>query len=339
MVSVIVPVFNTGKYLHKCLNSLLSQTDSGIEIVIVDDGSTDESPAICDAYAKKYKNVVVIHQANKGVSSARNAGIEAATGEYIGFVDSDDYVKENYIEVMRKAMEEDGSDVAECNVERESGEKKEIVLDMNREKLQGGQILKSLRRTNNKTFPEIYGPCWRRLFKAKIIKDNHLSFPPAIKIGEDQVFLASYMDFVRCASSVPDALYVYVDSDTSACNEALGKDKAERLRALIGPFLHLAEHSRNAGVRKWCRQVVASQCYNILIPFWKTKDIERLEEEQKLLRRFLLDFLPLRRGIKKKGIAAGMVYPHLFYFCRGGYRCAKKAFKRKGIQSGGKTLL
>lgn len=101
MISVIVPVYNTGKYLKKCIDSILTQTYPELEIILVDDGSTDGSPSICDEYAEDDPRVKVIHQENKGLSAARNAGMRAANGEYLTFVDSDDYIEaDTYEKVM-----------------------------------------------------------------------------------------------------------------------------------------------------------------------------------------------------------------------------------------------
>ena len=112
-VSIIVPVYNVADYLPQCLESIVAQTLSNIEVILVDDGSSDDSPAICDKYAKKYKNVNVIHQKNQGLGMARNKGIEIARGEYLGFVDSDDYIDENYYEVLYNTAKSKNADIVE----------------------------------------------------------------------------------------------------------------------------------------------------------------------------------------------------------------------------------
>lgn len=104
-ISVIVPVYNMQPYIHRCVDSILGQTEENIEIILVNDGSSDSSGAICDAYAQKDGRVRVIHKKNGGLSSARNAGINIARGEFIGFVDSDDYIDENMYECMLRASE------------------------------------------------------------------------------------------------------------------------------------------------------------------------------------------------------------------------------------------
>ena len=97
LVSIVVPIYNVEKYLKRCVNSLLNQTYKNIEIILVDDGSTDSSGAICDQYKPKDNRIVVVHKSNGGLSDARNTGIDMARGEYIAFVDSDDYIHEDYI--------------------------------------------------------------------------------------------------------------------------------------------------------------------------------------------------------------------------------------------------
>lgn len=99
-ISVIVPVYNAEKYLDRCVESIVAQTYKNLEIILVDDGSTDNSPAICDAWAKKDSRIRVIHKKNGGVSSARNAGLDACTGDYIGFADADDWMEPDMYEVL-----------------------------------------------------------------------------------------------------------------------------------------------------------------------------------------------------------------------------------------------
>ena len=117
-VSVIVPVYNSKRYLPACIKSLISQTYPEIEIILIDDGSVDGSSELCDGYAEKYEQVTVIHQVNAGPGAARNAGIEAASGKYLTYVDSDDYVAPDYAEVMVKLLQDYKADIAEVGLVR-----------------------------------------------------------------------------------------------------------------------------------------------------------------------------------------------------------------------------
>lgn len=114
LISVIVPIYNVEKVLCRCLDSIISQTYTNLEIILVDDGSPDGCGAICDDYAKKDKRITVIHQKNGGLSAARNAGIDKSTGDYLAFIDSDDYVSADYIEFMYSLLTENGADISAC---------------------------------------------------------------------------------------------------------------------------------------------------------------------------------------------------------------------------------
>lgn len=115
LVSIIVPVYNVAQYLDRCLDSLVKQTDPNIEIILVDDGSTDGSGALCDLWQQRDGRIRVFHKPNGGLSDARNHGLERASGEYICFVDSDDWCDLRYVEVMRGVLEDTGSDLVECD--------------------------------------------------------------------------------------------------------------------------------------------------------------------------------------------------------------------------------
>lgn len=116
LVSVVIPVYNVESYLSKCLDSLVNQSYKNIDVILVDDGSTDTSPIICDNYSAKYPNINVIHQKNAGVSAARNKGIDSANGKYIYFVDPDDWCELDAIEVMYNSLVESKVDLAYCGM-------------------------------------------------------------------------------------------------------------------------------------------------------------------------------------------------------------------------------
>ena len=123
LISIIVPVYRVESYLSRCVDSLLAQTYQNLEIILVDDGSPDQCPQICEDYAKKEERIQVIHQENRGLSGARNAGIDVAKGEYLAFVDSDDYVSDDYIQVMYDAIKATGCAISQCRFTYTKGEK------------------------------------------------------------------------------------------------------------------------------------------------------------------------------------------------------------------------
>lgn len=114
LVSVVIPVYNVEKYLRECLDSVVGQTYKNLQIILVDDGSTDTSGAICDEYAKKDERITVVHQENQGAGAAKNIGLELVEGEYLSLIDSDDYIDEKFYETMIRAMEKYNADVAQC---------------------------------------------------------------------------------------------------------------------------------------------------------------------------------------------------------------------------------
>ena len=116
MISIIIPIYNVEKYLEKCLDSILNQTYKNLEIILIDDGSTDNSPNICNSYCEKDKRIKIIHKNNEGVSSARNKGIELSKGKYIVFIDSDDYVSNEHIEVLYDCIISNNVDLVISNL-------------------------------------------------------------------------------------------------------------------------------------------------------------------------------------------------------------------------------
>ncbi len=131
-ISLIVPVYNVEKYLNKCLDSILKQTYHNLEIILIDDGSTDSSPKICDKYALKDSRIKVFHESNKGLSATRNLGIKYSSGKYISFIDSDDVLTEDYCETLLNALKSNHCDVASVKLimVRENGERIEPSVDI-----------------------------------------------------------------------------------------------------------------------------------------------------------------------------------------------------------------
>lgn len=127
-ISVIVPVYGVEKYLNKCVESIVNQTYQNIEIILIDDGSPDKCPQICDEWAQKDNRIIVIHKSNSGVSESRNMGLERASGDYIGFIDSDDYIDPEMYEKLINAIQKNDSDIALCGIykEDENGSKQYI---------------------------------------------------------------------------------------------------------------------------------------------------------------------------------------------------------------------
>ena len=128
LISVIVPIYNVEEYLNRCVESIVNQTYQKLEIILVDDGSPDNCPRMCDDWAKKDSRIKVIHKENGGLSDARNAGMKITTGEYISFIDSDDYIETCMIEILYEAIKKYDCDIASCRVRIVMDDKPSIPL-------------------------------------------------------------------------------------------------------------------------------------------------------------------------------------------------------------------
>lgn len=225
-VSVIVPVYNVGEYLQPCVDSLLSQTLRDIEIILIDDGSKDESPEICDAYKEKDPRIVVIHQKNQGVSVARNTGIMAAKGKWITFVDGDDWADSHLCEKTVTYAEETESDVVIFSyyTSYSNKEVRSKLID-----LENGDVSDQKDLIIKKTISQYYGgnvanngvstgTTWGKLIRKSEIDENALSFKPGLTRAQDTVFWLRGFECARKISLLDEPLYHYRITDTSVCS-------------------------------------------------------------------------------------------------------------------------
>lgn len=214
LVSIIIAVYNAGRYLSECLDCLLAQTHKNIEIILVDDGSKDNSYRICAEYAAKYSNVQIYQKENEGSASARNLGLEYAKGDYIIFVDADDTVTTDYIEKLYNAIQ--GYDVAICGFDRfnENGIQMKKILDV------AGEVSKEYVYEHTFSSNMITGAAWNKLFRGDILRNNNLKFSREIFKSEDTLFAAEYYVYCDKYIYVPENLYHYRMNPQSKTQEA-----------------------------------------------------------------------------------------------------------------------
>lgn len=202
-VSIIIPVYNVEKYIDNCINSLIKQTYKNIEIILVDDGSKDNSYEICQNYSKKYSFIKSYHKSNGGPSSARNYGIKKSSGYYICFVDSDDYVSEKYIE---KLLIEDFDLSFGGMADVFNNKKIEKPICNQIEKYYDNDIyIKLLENVESDFFNS---PCCK-LFKKSIIEENNLKYNESLHMGEDLIFNINYLKHCNSLIMIPNCLYFY----------------------------------------------------------------------------------------------------------------------------------
>lgn len=216
-LSVIVPVYNAEKYLGKTLDSLAAQTVAdSMQIILVDDGSADSSPAICDEFASKHADTVVIHRKNGGVSAARNAGLKEASGEYIGFVDADDTIAPDYYEKLLTAAKENNCDMAFgsmtyifSNFTRPVENWYPAGTVLNRHDIVSSFARKMLTDSLQNS------ACFK-IFRRSLIEQHSIQFPLGIKIGEDKRFVLDFLPYCSSAVCTGDCGYFYLDVESSA---------------------------------------------------------------------------------------------------------------------------
>lgn len=226
LISIIVPIYKVEAYLKKCVESILNQTYKNLEIILVDDGSPDGCGKICDEYAQKDNRIKVIHKENGGLSSARNAGLEIATGEYISFIDSDDYVAENFIEKLYNLAVENNADISECNFLKFEND---VVLKNENESVELYTSYDMLKRMYN-THATRTIVVWNKLYKKKIY--DNLRFPVG-KINEDEfITYKAFYNSNNLIATTNLSLYYYRYSPQSIMGRKFNAKRLDLLDAL-----------------------------------------------------------------------------------------------------------
>lgn len=217
LISIVVPVYNVEKYLRKCTESIINQTYKNTEIILVDDGSTDGSGALCDQLATEDSRIRVIHKKNGGLSDARNAGIDVAQGKYIGFIDSDDYIDSDMYEVMYEEAIETDSDIVCCGYVFETDTSKRHYYDQFEKEivLSREEAMRAMIMRDNMDISFCF-----KLFKLELF--SSLRFKKGV-ISEDVELIYKIYDLVQKVVCVPRAFYHYIYRDNSI-SHSLSKD-------------------------------------------------------------------------------------------------------------------
>lgn len=218
-VSIIVPIYNGENYIKRCLNSIISQTLENIEIILVNDGSTDRTKSIIEKYSKQYKNIIVINKSNnEGVGAARNSGMRLAKGEYIGFIDADDIINNDMYENLYKLAKYSSSDLAMCSYIRKSNNGCIEVSANISEK----NVYYDRKKILNKIIPTFvdnieygYYYVWNKLYKREFLENENIVFEEEITHAEDWFFNLEVFDKVRSFSYINEPYYTYFDNANS----------------------------------------------------------------------------------------------------------------------------
>lgn len=273
LISVIIPVYNNEKYLSECLSSICSNTYRNIEIIVIDDGSTDNSGNISDEFAIEDSRVKVFHKKNTGVSRSRNLGMNIAKGEFIAFVDSDDYIDGDYFEKLLSTMKDSGCDLAVGSVAHVYGD------DINYKQIENLEIdLINPNEKDKQNFLDInvnyylYGPV-NKLYKRSIITRKNIAFPEDTSYGEDLIFNFNYMKYCEKITYRQVPIYYYNHNNENSLSHKYREKLFEnglRLNDIIKNFA-LEKNILTEDLLRYIAGRVFDDAYNSLFDIWSNK--------------------------------------------------------------------
>lgn len=245
LISVIVPIYKVERYLDRCVQSIVDQSYKHLEIILVDDGSPDHCPSMCDAWAARDSRIKVIHKENGGLSDARNAGMAIAGGEYIGFIDSDDYIAPAMYQLLLERLQVDGSDISACGVDMvyEDGSAHQMLTPEDSCVLSAEAAVEAVVRES-----WLKQPVWYKLYKAELVRD--IGFPVG-KYHEDIFWTWQAVARAQKVSIFDTPCYYYVQRSGSIMAEKYTprrldaiEAKQQRLAFLIKEYPRISEYAR-----------------------------------------------------------------------------------------------
>lgn len=277
LISVIVPIYGVEAYLDRCIRSIVEQTYGNLEIILVDDGSPDNCPAMCDAWAEKDRRIRVIHKENGGLSDARNAGLAVASGEYISFIDSDDWIESTFYEALLGAMQRTGAEVAACatNFVAENGE----VLRIRQTEPGSVGKLEALRRLVMED--GVYQTVWNMLYRREVM--DGILFEKS-RYNEDEFWTYRVLDRVECLATVEEPLYNYLQRSTSIIGVGYNIRRLDGLEARFRRMEYLQKYVELASLT---RQQFTFDC------MWHLQCVLKYltGEEQRRAKEMILEYL------------------------------------------------
>lgn len=209
LISVIVPIYNAGSSMEPCLRSIAGQSYSNIEVLLIDDGSTDNSPAVCRRFVQSDPRFRLFRQDNQGVSAARNAGLNQVHGSYLLFIDSDDTIRTDYIITLWQALQRDHTDMVVCDYRQDCTLTDE--KDMEHYTARPGRYSRRsyIRQLSKCPGAHYFGVLWNKIYRTDLIQKEGLHFNPQLSIGEDFTFNMAYLSLIKRIRIIPDKLYKY----------------------------------------------------------------------------------------------------------------------------------
>lgn len=282
LISIVVPVYRVEAYLKRCVDSLRSQTYANLEIILVDDGSPDGCPAICDSYAEQDGRIRVIHQKNAGLSGARNAGIDIAKGEYLAFVDSDDYVSPDFIRSMYELLQETGCAIAQCRFAYVQGEPLKSEPSSSVRIYRGESLMEQL-----------YGPeeeatyfvvAWNKLYRRELFEQIRY---PLGRIHEDEATTYRLFHAGKKLAFLDRALYGYYTENAGSITSVFSEKRLQWLDAHEERIIFLREN----GYERLLPQAYRKLCDACITFYFRcTDEVEDAPRIRKALRERLKQY-------------------------------------------------
>lgn len=240
LISIIVPVYNVEKYINRCVSSLVKQTYKNLEILLIDDGSTDDSLYLCNQWADRDKRIKVVHSSNCGVSHARNLGLSIASGDYIGFVDADDWIEEDMYESMMRYMMQFHSDIHIGGFSVDYADKSIITLKKGTPHSMAPQeAMKEM--LSLERYPLFRGHLCDKLYRSVVVKNERLD--ERLKLSEDTLFFWQILQRTTLVSYAPQFSYHYYMRAESATHKKMNKENGTYLDAIV----RIKDGARNLG--------------------------------------------------------------------------------------------
>jgi len=309
LLSYIIPVYNVEDYLEECVFSILNQEHTGVEIILVDDGSTDRSAQICDEIAAQYPEVITLHEKNSGPSIARNIGIDAARGLYIAFMDSDDRIVRGSIPIIRKWILEEHTDICFMDASK-------LYLDGSKKPL-GDMIAKSGVRNNNKleamrylsARPKFSGAPWSKLYRKAFLDINHIRFPEDRRMHEDLYFVEKCIAYAQSYDALEMPYYEYrQDRSGSRTLSSIERNYIDLEKFVRETASEYTKDQRPNNEEAECVMSFVAYEYSVLL--WKYASLpESLKKDAKA---FLSDYKWVIKYGKAKRIIAVRKFLNLF---------------------------
>lgn len=279
MISIIVPVYKAETFITRCIESIISQTYPNWELILVDDGSPDNSGHICEEFAQRDSRIHVFYKPNGGVSSARNLGIESAKGEWITFIDSDDYILPNYLENLSEGADDD---LIISGSQRFGDSEDDYHLPESR-KYEIHEFIKMVFEA--KSEENLYTSCisypWGKLLRTDIIRCNHLTFDTNMKLSEDTCFMLQYLELIREVSFKKGGEYMYNVSSVPKPHLMMNYDEyIIHVETMTQTVSHLGS-AFNVGINKYLTNMY-SMYFNAFIRNLKTLNYSNICQQYRL---------------------------------------------------------